>query len=360
LAFIQAREAAVNVRTQAQDTTGKTALIIGATGAFGSHAAVALIKHGWRVAALARDPDAARAKAGPRMPIDWVKGDGMSAADVTAAARGVSIIVHAANPPAYRNWAGLVMPMTEATIVAARAVGARIVVPGNVYNYAPNAGPLIAEDAPQAPVTRKGKIRVVMEDRLQDVAREGVKVLILRAGDFFGPAAPNSALGWLTLRMGGKVRAAFAPGPLSVGHAYAYLPDMAETLARLLDREADLADFESFHFKGHWLARGDEMAASIRRVTGDAKVALLPFPYPVIQALSPLVETLRELMEMRYLWRKPIGLDDSKLRGFLGEVPATPLDAAMRETLGDMGCLGEAVVLPARAAVSVTSCAARV
>jgi len=338
----------------------RTALVIGATGSFGGHAACALIKHGWRVRALARDPAAATAKAGPHMPIEWVKGDGMIAADVIDAAQGASVIVHAANPPGYRNWAGLVMPMTEATIAAARAVGARIVVPGNVYNYAPDSGRRIAEDAPQAPATRKGKIRVQMEDRLRGAARGGVKVLILRAGDFFGPAAPNSALGWLTLRMGDKVRAAFAPGPLNVGHAYAYLPDMAETMARLLDREGDLAGFESFHFKGHWLARGDEMAASMRRVTGDAKIALLPFPYPLVQALAPFVETMRELLEMRYLWRQPIGLDDAKLRGFLGDVPATPLDAAMRETLGDMGCLEEATMLPARAAVSVTSCAARV
>jgi len=52
----------------------KLALVIGATGSFGGHAAAALLKHGWTVRALARDPAAAQAKAGARMPIDWVKG----------------------------------------------------------------------------------------------------------------------------------------------------------------------------------------------------------------------------------------------------------------------------------------------
>ena len=47
----------------------RTALIIGATGSFGGHAAAALIKHGWTIRALARDPAKAAAKAGPRMPI---------------------------------------------------------------------------------------------------------------------------------------------------------------------------------------------------------------------------------------------------------------------------------------------------
>ena len=41
----------------------KTALIIGATGSFGGHAAAALIKHGWRVRALARDPAGGRRQA---------------------------------------------------------------------------------------------------------------------------------------------------------------------------------------------------------------------------------------------------------------------------------------------------------
>ena len=53
------------------------------------------------------------------------------------------------------------------------------------------------------------------------------------------------------------------------------------------------------------------------------------------------METFREMIEMRYLWTRPIGLDNAKLVAFLGEEPHTPLDAAMRATLADMGCLGE-------------------
>ncbi len=322
--------------------TERTALVIGATGSFGGHAAAALIHHGWTVRALARDPAAARAKAGPRMPIEWIAGDCMNGGDVARAAAGASVIVHAANPPGYKNWQGLVLPMLAATIAAAQASGARIVLPGNVYNYAPDSGPRIAEDAPQAPTTRKGRIRVAMERRLQEARPRGIKTLVLRAGDFFGPAALNSSLQWMTTRRGGRVKSVYACGPVDVGHAFAYLPDLAETLARLLDREDDLADFEAFHFAGHWLARGDALVGAIRRATGDAAIPLKPFPYPLIYALSPFSETFRELLEMRYLWEKPIGLDDARLRAFLGDVPTTPFDTAVRETLADMDCLGVA------------------
>jgi nucleoside-diphosphate-sugar epimerase len=319
----------------------KTALIIGATGSFGGHAAVALIKHGWRIRALARDPDAARAKTGAHMPIDWVRGDAMNPADVTAAAQGVQVIVQAANPPAYRNWGGLVMPMMRATLAAAEQTGARVVLPASVYNFAPDSGPSIPETAPQAPMTRKGRIRVEAEELFRAASARGVRTLVVRAGDYFGPAAPNSGLQWLTVRSKGQVRTMFSPGPRHLGHCWAYLPDMAEATARLLDQEDRLSAFEVFHFAGHWLARADELGASIRRVTHKPRLPIRPFPYVLIYALAPFVETFREMIEMRYLWQKPIGLDNTKLARFLGEEPHTPLDQAMRATLADMGCLGE-------------------
>ena len=191
-----------------------------------------------------------------------------------------------------------------------------------------------------------------MERMLHDATRSGSKALVLRAGDFFGPAAPNSSLQWLTTRRGGRVTSVLAPGPVDVGHAFAYLPDLAETLARLLDREAELADFETFHFAGHWLARGDDLAGAIRRAAGDAAIPMKPFPYPLIYALSPFVEMFRELLEMRYLWEKPIGLDDARLRVFLGSIPATPFDTAVRETLADMGCLPQNAAPTGRLAVA--------
>ena len=123
------------------------------------HATKARIEHGWAVRALARDP-ATAAKPGAHAPIDWAKGDAMNRASVVAAAQGVQLIVHAANPPGYRNWKGIVAPMTDNAVAAARASGARLVIPGSVYNFAPHTGPGISEDAPQAPATRMGAIRL--------------------------------------------------------------------------------------------------------------------------------------------------------------------------------------------------------
>jgi nucleoside-diphosphate-sugar epimerase len=138
----------------------KTALVLGATGGSGGEIARALVARGWRVRALNRDPAKA---ARPGGGLDWVRGDALNAAEVAAAAQGASVIVHAVNPPGYRNWKGLALPMLESTIAAAQVSGALIVFPGTVYNFGPETFPLVAEDAPQRPRTRKGEIRVAMD-----------------------------------------------------------------------------------------------------------------------------------------------------------------------------------------------------
>jgi nucleoside-diphosphate-sugar epimerase len=327
-------------------TAQKTALVIGATGSFGLHAAEALIKRGWTVRALARDPAAAAAKVGGRSPIAWTRGDAMDRASVVAAADGVQLIVHAANPPGYRNWKGTVLPMSDNAIAAAKASGARLAVPGNVYNYAPDAGPMIGEDAPQVPATRKGAIRVEMERRLRAASEDGVKVLILRAGDFFGPAAPNSALAWLAQKSRGRLTGVYKPGPAA--HAFAYMPDLSETLARLVDAEDRLGLYEVFHFRGQWMADGQAFGEAMRRASGDPKLKISAFPWTVVWAAAPFNETFRELREMRYLWQKPIGLDNAKLVRFLGAEPHTPIEAALRATLADMGLIDERGAQPAQ------------
>ncbi|TWB30468.1 NAD-dependent epimerase/dehydratase family protein [Nitrospirillum bahiense] len=319
-------------------TNGKTVLVIGAKGGVGGAVAARLLADGWTVKALARGqatrPDLAAAQ--------WIQGDAMNAADVARAAAGADVIVHAVNPPGYKDWDKLVLPMMDNTIAAAKAVGARIVLPGTVYNYGPDAQPDLTEESPQNPVTVKGGIRVAMERRLRQASTEGARVLILRCGDFFGPHAGNNWFGQGLVKPGKAVTSIPYPGPHAVGHAWAYLPDVAETVARLLAREGDLAAFETFHFGGHWLEAGVEMAASIQRVVvarGGARPAITAFPWWLVTLASPFVTVFREMREMRYLWQRPVRLENAKLQAFLGAEPHTPLDVAVAAALTAAGCV---------------------
>jgi len=317
-----------------------TALVIGATGGVGGEVARTLLARGWRVRALNRNPETAAKSASGLAGVEWVRGDAMDRAAVTAAAKGAALIVHGANPPGYRNWRGLALPMLEATIAAAKASGARILFPGTVYNFGPDAGSVVDERSPQHPVTRKGAIRVQMEQRLEGAARDGVKVIIVRAGDYFGPrTSANSWFSQVFAQPGQPVRMMFRPGPAKIGHAWGYLPDLAETMTRLVERADDLADFEVFHFGGHWTQPGADMPSAVRRVLNRPNLPVLPFPWPVITLVSPFMETFREMLEMRYLWRQPLRLDNAKLVAFLGAEPHTPLDRAVHDSLEGLGCL---------------------
>lgn len=129
-------------------------------------------------------------------------------------------------------------------------------------------------------------------------------------------------------------------GRYELGHAWAYLPDVGDAMARLLDRESELGLFESFHFGGHWLD-GHAMLAAIRRAAGRPGIKAGYFPWWLARLASPFNETLRELCKMHYLWREPIRLDDARLRAFLGDDLYTPLDDAVRAALAGAGCLDE-------------------
>jgi len=172
-----------------------------------------------------------------------------------------------------------------------------------------------------------------MERCLRQASSEGVRALVVRAGDFYGPRAGNSWFAQGMVPTAGPVKRVFNPGRAGVGHAWAYLPDLAETMVRLLERENELADFDAFHFGGTWVAENRLFAEAIRRAAGRPNAKIYPFPWPVVHAMAPFNETAREMREMIYLWRRPLRLVERKLQGFLGDVPGTPTIDAVKATL---------------------------
>lgn len=316
----------------------RKALILGITGNIGNACAEAFQQHGWQVHALHRAPASAKAKIAKPDAITWHTGDAMNANHVRQAAEGAAVILHAVNPPAYKNWRGLALPMLDHTIAAAKATGARILFPGNVYPYGPDAWPLVAEDAPQNPVSRKGAIRVEMENTLM---ASGAKCLILRAGDFFGDANQSSWFSAVVVKPGKPVKRIIYPGKPDAGHAWAYLPDLAETFVRLAEREQALPDFDIFHFGGYYLEHGADLVDAIRHAADAPNAKQSGLPWWLLRLIAPFNETMREIQEMRYLWDNSLQLDNRKLVAFLGSEPHRPLNQALRETLGRMGCVAK-------------------
>ena len=316
-----------------------TVLVLGATRGIGGETARQLRDAGWAVRALTRSGEKSIER---NDGITWLHGDALNREDVVAAARGCAVIIHAVNPPGYRRWPELVLPMLDNTIAAATAERATIVLPGTLYNYGPDAFGIVTEESPQNPLTRKGAIRVEMERRLESFSRNGGRAVIVRAGDFFGPTASGNS--WFSqglITPGQRVRKISYPGAPGVGHQWSYLPDVARTIVELLARRDSLERFATFHMKGHWDQDGTQMTQAICRVaarkTGTEPV-VAAFPWWLIVVGAAFVTTFREMLEMRYLWRVPLGMDNARLRAVIGAEPHTPIDQAVEATLVGLRC----------------------
>jgi len=324
------------------------ALIVGARGGWGGAMARCMAQRGWRVRAMARG-------AAPADPsIEWVRGDALIGSDVMRAAEGAQVLVHAVNPPGYVRWRELALPMLRHSMGAAAAHGVRLMMPGNVYNFGPDAGERVTEDAPQHPLTRKGAVRAEMESMLAEAAaRDGLKSLVLRCGDFFGGDGPSSWFNITMVKPDRPVKSVVEPHTAGVGHSWAHLPDAV--LAATLCLELGLAEpgclamAERLHFKGHELADGCELLATVAEVVAQDRalqglapraVTMRKLPWRFMSALALVSPLLREVREMRYLWQQPLALDNARLLVLLGEEPHTPLLQAVQASLRRMGCLG--------------------
>lgn len=284
------------------------ALVLGASGGFGGAVAAELEQRGWQVRR-------------------WRRGT-----DMAQAAKGARLIVNGLNPPNYHNWAELIPAITTEVLAAAKASGATVLVPGNVY-------PLGCEPAPwglatpQRPVSRKGEVRAEMEARYRRAAKAGAaRVILLRAGDFLGESqklAINSVM--LKDIAKGKVTAL---GPADVCRAYAYLPDLARAAVALAERR-DLPPYLEVPFAGHSFSMV-ELAAIISDQLGR-DVTVSRFPNWVFGWLSPFWELARELREMLYLYTHPHWIQDNTLRDWLPEFRATPLEEVVARLLAAKG-----------------------
>jgi nucleoside-diphosphate-sugar epimerase len=75
------------------------------------------------------------------------------------------------------------------------------------------------------------------------------------------------------------------------------------------------------------------MAETICRVAGLRTNRIYSFPWWAVRLAAPFVEVCREMLEMRYLWRVPAELDNTKLLSVIGGEPHTPLEEAVTKAL---------------------------
>ncbi len=317
-------------------------LVIGASGGFGGAVAQEMVRRGIETTALVRP--------GGRDPgiegLWQVSGDALDRDAVAQAARGMDVIVFGFNV-AYSQWDPAALEAIEIVSTVAAAEGATVLFPGNVYGLGPDFEAPLTEEATREAPTKLGVIRNRMEARLHLAAEQGARVIVVRAGDYFGPGAANT---WFEHLVGKAANggAILDPAPSGVPHAWAFLPDLARTAVDLCERRAALRPYDELNLEGYTLTSA-ELVAGLREALGDPARKVKRFPWWTLKVASPFWSTGRLLLSLRYLWDAPVRLDGSKLRRTLGQVPVTPLVAAIAATLGAMSP-DAANSAPARAA----------
>ncbi|MFV2002838.1 MAG: NAD-dependent epimerase/dehydratase family protein [Paracoccaceae bacterium] len=281
----------------------KTVLILGASGKIGRYSAAAFRDAGWQVRLYDR-----------------------STGDITGAARGVDVIINGFSPPAYHDWARLVPALTARIIAAAQASGALVIVPGNVYNFGATPGTW-SENTPQNATTRKGRIRIAMEQAFRDA---GVRTIVLRAGNFIVPDRLEDVMSLVYLRSISKMKF-MLPGDPEAQQAFCYVPDWARAAVMLAEMGDRLQVFEDIPFAGHAFS-ANQLRSALQDIL-KRPLKTVKFPWMIFRLASPFWELAREMMEMRYLWSTPHRLSGEKFNRLLPDFDATPLTKVIAGTL---------------------------
>lgn len=280
----------------------KTVLILGANGKIGRHAATAFWNAGWTVRIYDRNKN-----------------------NMAEVAMGADIIVNGLNPPGYKNWSVEIPKITDMVLDAAKHSGAAVIVPGNVYNFATRPG-VYDEHTPHDATTRKGRIRIDMEQRYRTAASKGVQTIILRAGSFIDPDGHDDAMGLIHMS-DIKKRKLTHMGDPNIRHTYCYLPDWAEAAEKLACKLDDLDMFEDIPFAGHAFTI-NELKSHLERITG-AQFKLNTFPWGLMWFLSPVWTLAYEMLEMKPSWHTSHSMSHDKLARLLPDFRFTDIDTVV-------------------------------
>ena len=298
--------------------------VIVGKGPVGTTTAEELVRQGHEVRILSRSGG---------VSADGIEHRQVDAADadaVTAATSGAAALYNAVNP-AYHRWATDWPPVAAALLTTAERTGAVLVTMSNLYGYGRPSGPM----TPQSPLSAtdvKGRVRNRMwADALAAHESGRVRVTEARAADFVGPQVPaehshlNRQLPALR-----KGRRAWVVGDPDAARTWAYLPDVAATLATLGTDERALG--RAWHVPSAAPRSQREALGDLAAAMHVAPVPVSGIPWPVLRAVGLVVPVMAEVVAIRHQFDQPYVIDARETVETFGIEP-TPWNEALAATV---------------------------
>jgi nucleoside-diphosphate-sugar epimerase len=260
--------------------------------------------------------------------------DATDADALAAAADGAAALYNAVNP-AYHRWATDWPPVATALLTAAERTGAVLVTMSNLYVYGAPTGPM-SPGSPLAATDRKGRVRIAMWREALAAHEAGrVRMTEARAADFVGPQVPAEHSHLVrqlpALRRG---RRAWVVGDPDVLRSWAYLPDVAATLATLGTDERALG--RAWHVpsappRSQRQALADLAAALSSPAHPARPVRVSRIPWSVLRGIGLVSPMMREIVDVRHQFDREYVIDASATTATFGLAP-TPWDEVVAAT----------------------------
>ncbi|PVD50339.1 NAD-dependent dehydratase [Terrimonas sp.] len=175
----------------------------------------------------------------------------------------------------------------------------RLVFFDNVYMYDKTAIPGMTEQSPINPPSKKGKVRAQLVQMINKaMAEKGLKAIIARSADFYGPGAKNGILNILVINNYIKGKTANWQSNAHKIHSATYTPDAAKATAILGNTESAYNQVWHLPTTAERLTGKQiiELAAQIAK-RKPSYMVLRPFLMAVIGLFSTQI---KELVEMQY------------------------------------------------------------
>jgi nucleoside-diphosphate-sugar epimerase len=262
-------------------------------------------------------------------PANFAVWDPAKPETAAAALKGIRTLVYLVGVP-YTDFR-LHPVLFEQVLTAAIEQGVeRCVLVGTVYPFGLAQMSLVREDHPRNPHTFKGQMRKQQEDILLAADAAGrIRGTILRLPDFYGPNVDRSYLSSL-FQAAAQQKTAQLIGPLNTPHEFAYIPDAAQILFRLI--QEDGAYGHTWNLAGSGKITLAEVVKLVESITGKP-VRKFVVGKRMLQLVGLFNPLLREVAEMHYLITQPLFLDDSALTNLLGPLSKTSYEEGVRASL---------------------------
>lgn len=305
-------------------------LILGLTGGIGRAVANSLSKRGIPIRAMVRDTDKAANYVDGIQNIEIVAGDVSKPADLKKAFEGIEIVYYCINIP-YNLWEEKALRLLKNCVDASIENNAKLVFPGNVYVYGHAKYNPVDEKHPHAAHTKKGQIRMEMEEMLALAQKDsGLNYTIVRMPDFYGPFVINgfseqlfiNAIKGKTLRWIGK---------LDVDFELIFIEDGGE--AMVMAALSNKSNGEVFNIPGISITTSRKFLQEIVNQAGSKSkfnTINTDIVFKIFGLFNPVV---KELVEMLYLKREKLILKGQKFTDTVGPLPAIDYPDGIKNTI---------------------------